>query len=386
MILAIAAGLCGGIFAAALASGLMEHRFATSIEQHISHIQIHNPDYITDNILSNNIEGYTALASELSGDENIIAFSPRMATEGMIASANITRGINIIGIYPEKEARVSGLDRNIVSGDYLVAEDRNRIVVGMSLAERQNLRPGSRVVLTFQQYDGELVAEAFRVAGIYQTGNSLWDENTVYINTADIIALAEGTEPVNEIAIIATDAEKAVVMSEEYSAKHTGLSVRSWQEIAPELSYLHGMAGIMLRIVLGIILLALAFGLVNTMLMAIFERASELGVLMAVGMGKRRIVSMIMLETAFLTFCGAVTGMAAGALLITLTGFTGIDLAVVGGDALNEFGFPSVVYPALSADFFRDLTILVVVTAIGTALYPALKAIRLNPAEAVKTI
>jgi len=133
-----------------------------------------------------------------------------------------------------------------------------------------------------------------------------------------------------------------------------------------------------------IILLALAFGLVNTMLMSVYERIRELGMLMAVGMNKKRIFSMIILETSFLTLLGAGLGVLLSLASIRLLGERGLDLSVVGGDSMNDLGFASVVYLQLEPSFFMTLFFLVVATALLTSVFPAMKALRLRPAEAVR--
>jgi ABC-type antimicrobial peptide transport system permease subunit len=145
------------------------------------------------------------------------------------------------------------------------------------------------------------------------------------------------------------------------------------------------MGQTMLVVILVIILFALAFGLVNTMLMSVFERIHELGMLMAVGMNRKKVFGMIMLETAFLTFLGAAGGMLLGYFTTLIFGKSGIDLASVGGDSMHDFGFPSLIYPTLEPPMFVVLTILVIITAFLTSIYPALKALRLKPAEAVRT-
>jgi len=120
------------------------------------------------------------------------------------------------------------------------------------------------------------------------------------------------------------------------------------------------------------------------MLMSVYERIHELGMLMAVGMNRRRVFGMIMFETAFLTFLGAFGGMILGVISNMITGRTGLDLAVVGGDSLNDFGYPSMVYPTLGTHFYFILTGLVIIMVFITAIFPAVKALRLKPAEAVR--
>lgn len=384
MIIAVTIGLLGGIFSAGLMSGLVKQRFATSIEQHISHLQIHNPEFLKDNNLENNISDITFLNQRLNLDPNIKAYSARSVANGMLATANLTSGVNILGIDPEMEAQTTSLNRNIIEGTYFDDGSRNPILVGSKLAEKNKIQERSRLVLTFQDHNGELVSASFRVAGIYQTSNSLFDERHVYIRKSDMANIINEYNVVNEVAIVAFELDSINTIGDKYLAEFPNLSVRTWSELSPELSYLHEMSEVMLLFILGIILLALAFGLVNTMLMSVFERIQELGMLMAIGMSKKRVFSMILLETTFLTFLGAIGGMTFGFILIKVLSISGLDLAAVGGDSLNEFGFPSMVYPQLEPKFFINLTILVFITAMITTIFPALKAIRLRPAEAVK--
>lgn len=384
MILAITVGLCGGIFAAALSLGLMEQRFELTIVQHISHIQVHHPEFIKDQSLRHGIERDHEIEQFLSHHDDVDSYSPRIVTNGMFASANLSRGVNIIGVDPEKEAATSGLSQNMFEGAFLEQGARNPILVGRRLADRTRLQPGSRVVLTFQGHDGELHAGTFRVAGIFQTTNSTYDESNVYVLRTDLASMTGQDTFANEFAIMVNDIDRVDIVTQLLREEFPALSVRGWAEIAPELSYLQEMAQTMLMFILVIILMALAFGLVNTMLMAVHERIQEIGVLMAIGMGKKRIFFMITIETVYLTFLGALGGIIAGSLAIRIMQKTGLNLGAVGGDTLNEWGFPSVVYPNLEPSFFGMLVILVVITSMITSIFPSLKALRLRPAEAVK--
>lgn len=384
MIIAITAGLWGGIFAASLSFGLMEQRFKTSIEQHISHFQMHHPDFLVDQNVKNGISEWPEIRQMLSGDPAVTTFTGRTMLNGMLASANLTVGINIIGIDPESESRTTGLDKNIIGGDFFDEEMRNPVLVGKKLAEKTRIRERSRIVLTFQDVDGELVSATFRVAGIFQTANSGFDERNVYVLQSGLAGYVGGETVINEIAVAVKEIDEVQEVAGVYREKYPEITIRTWNEVSPELSFMMEMVGTMLMFVLVIILFALAFGLINTMLMSVFERVRELGVLMAVGMNKKRVFMMVMLETVFLTLLGAAGGVLMGYGTMAYFGRRGMDLAVVGGDSLNEFGFPSMVYPTLEGSFFVMLALLVIITALATAIYPSLRALKLNPAEAVR--
>lgn len=384
MVAAITAGLWGGLFAASLTFGLIEQRFETSIEQHISHIQMHNPLFLKDQTAEYSIAEWASLRQSLLSDPDIKAFSARTLVHGMLSSANQSRGISIIGVDPAHEAATTRIDQNIITGSYFGEEMLHPVLIGKTLAEKTKLQERSRLVLTFQDIDGELISVAVRVAGIFQTSHTAFDENNVYVLQSDLQHQLGKEAIINEVAVVSTDLDKLDGIIASYREHFPDLSIRTWAEISPEMKYLQEMAGVMLMIILIIILCALAFGLVNTMLMSVFERIRELGMLMAVGMSKKRIFSMIMTETTFLSLIGAAGGILMGILTIQLLGSRGLDLGKVGGDSLNEFGYPSLVYPHLEPSFFLMLIGLVIISAILTSVYPALKAIRLTPAEAVR--
>jgi putative ABC transport system permease protein len=384
MIIAITMGLWGGIFASSLSFGLLDQRFQMSIGQHISHIQLHNPEFLIDQNVRHSVDQWQELTSMIENDDQVRAYSRRLVTNGMLASANLTRGVNIIGIEPALESRATGLQELVIEGSYFGEQMRNPILIGQALAEKTKLQERSRLVLTFQNAEGELTAATFRVAGIFRSANMQFDEMNVYVLHSDFTDYVADSPIYNEFALVTNHLDIVDPVAERYSHEFGNLEVRTWAEIAPELNFLQQMASTMLVIIIAIILLALAFGLVNTMLMSVFERIKELGVLMAVGMNKKRIFSMIILETSFLTFIGALCGIVLGGITVLIFGNVGINLAAVGGESMEKIGFQSFVYPQLDVSFFLSIAALVVITAMVTSIFPSIKALKLNPAEAVR--
>lgn len=384
MIIAVMAGLWGGIFASSVMYGLMDQRFKSSIEQQVSHVQMHNPEFLKDYNVKYSIERWKKLRGELAEDSDVIAFSGRTQVNGMLRTATLTAGVNIMGVEPQMEANTTSLHENIYEGDYLDETMRNPVLIGKSLADKVNARIGSRIVLTFQDRGGDLAAASFRVTGIYQTAAKAWDEMHVFVLQTELSELLGDIIIVNEVGILTDDHEKSEAFADKYKDIYPELEIRTWAEISPELAFTQQMASMMYTIIMIVILLALAFGLLNTMLMAVIERIKEIGMLMAIGMNKQRIFMMILLETTFLSLTGAVLGMAAGYFTTSLLGSRGMDLSVVGGDSLNEFGFDSVIYPIIEPQAFIVITVLVILTALLTSIFPALKALRLKPAEAVQ--
>jgi len=384
ILLAIAFGLWGGIFATSISAGMMNQRFRTSIEMQVSHLQIHNPTFLKDDNVKFDISKAEAMLARLYADTTVKAFSARTISNGMLSTATLTKGIKILGVDAIREAVTTKLSACIVEGHYLSDNGRNPVLIGQKLAVKLKLEAGSRVVMTFTDIEGEIVSASFRVEGIYRTSHTMLDETRVYVRQKDLQNLIGGKAVVNEIAVLLKDIDNVNPYLSHLKAEYPENEMRSWGQISPDLLYMNEMAGETLLVLLVIIMLALAFGLLNTMLMTVFERTRELGMLMAVGMNKTKVFVMILLETTFLTITGAIVGGILSAVAIYLTGRTGIDLSSVGGDSMNDYGIDSVVYPALFPGFFTDILILVLLTSLLSAVYPAYRALKLKPSEAIR--
>jgi ABC-type lipoprotein release transport system permease subunit len=242
-----------------------------------------------------------------------------------------------------------------------------------------------KIVLSFQSLDGHIAYDAFRVVGIYKTGNSTFDGLNLYVRMSDIAPVAN-LQPgqVNQIAILLTSVEYDDQVAGQVREIMPGMDVQTWDEIMPEAGMYTSAMNYYLFIFMIIILLALGFGIVNTMLMAVLERIKELGMLMAIGMNKKRVFLMIMLETVFLGMTGAVIGMVISYGLIWYTGKTGLDLSSMYQEGFEAIGLSPLIYPSIGWESFFQLILLVILTGVLASIYPARKAMNLNPAEALR--
>jgi len=242
-----------------------------------------------------------------------------------------------------------------------------------------------KIVLSFQALDGSIAYDAFRVVGIYKTGNSAFDGMNLYVRNTDIASVASlNPDQVNQIAILLNSVNDDQMVASQIRGIDPEMDVQTWDAIMPEAAMYSEAMNYILLIFLVIILLALGFGIVNTMLMAVLERVKELGMLMAIGMNKKRVFRMIMLETIFLGLTGAMAGALLCYLLVWWTGNTGVDLSALYKEGLEAIGFSAKVYPAIGLDSFFQILFMVILTGVLASIYPARKAMKLNPAEALR--
>jgi len=248
-----------------------------------------------------------------------------------------------------------------------------------------SFRESSRLTLTFLDRDNNQVGAVFRLTGIFDTKNTIFEQGTIFVKDSDLKRLTGLDEnSFHQMIIRLTDVEQTTAVTEELRNKLPGLDVTNWKELQPDLALMTDYVQEIYGFFMVIILAALAFGIVNTMLMVVLERTRELGMLTAIGMNRKKVFSMIMLESIFLSLIGGVAGMVTGWLTVLLTARNGINFAQY-AEGMEALGYSAHIYPEIGTDFYIMITIMIIFTGILSSVYPALKALKLNPIEAIRT-
>jgi ABC-type lipoprotein release transport system permease subunit len=388
VIFAIASGLLGGLFSSSWMNGMAQQRVKNTFIYETGHMQMHHPQYAENKDVRKTIENTGTKLEELRATDGVKAVTERILVTGMSATASKNTGVNIIGVDPDAEMQVFEIYKRIdsASGDFFQDEKRNSIVISKALAEELKAKLKSKIVLTFQDYNGEITGAAFKVTGIFKTDNNPWDKTHLFVRNSDLRRILElPPDQSHEIVLLLNDFEQATSMRQEIQTRFPDTKVEDWAEISPYLRLMSGYMDKMMGLFMVIILGALGFGIVNTMLMVVLERTRELGMLMAIGMTKKRVFLMIMLETIFLALVGALIGEILSLIVINYFNRSGIDLSFV-SEGMESVGYAAVTYPVLEGFRYVQITILVVITGILASVYPAWKALRLHPAEAIRSI
>jgi putative ABC transport system permease protein len=383
IIAAVSFGLWAGIFMTAFYNGVIEQRIKTAITSELSHIQLHHPEFRNDYDIKYYLSEGRNILTKITQDSLVKTVSGRIILKGMIASASGSSGITINGVMPKEENTVTNLGGKIIRGNYFDPNDANEIILSEILRKKLKLNLNKKAILTFQDTEGNLASAAFRISAIYKTVNAPYDDSNVFVKITDLDSLGGIPNQINEIAVLLKSSESLDESQKNLKRMFPKTEIQNWKEIAPELGYTVSVGDKMMFIFMGIIMLALGFGIVNTMMMAVLERTREIGMLMALGMNKFKIFIMILMETFFLILAGCPIGIMLALVTIGITQRTGIDFSQY-SDAYSSFGYSPIFYPSLSVRQLGMMLLLVVITAFVSALFPARKALQLNPAESLK--
>ncbi|GBL01702.1 ABC transporter permease [Vibrio harveyi] len=388
MLGAMVFGLMGVVAMMGFMNGLVDSMIKNAISWQTSHFQIQQKSYLVNPELKDVIPDAEKISKVLASNREVKAISERFLADGMIASARSTRGIRINGVNIDQEQNITPLSKHIVYGEWLSEEGRNPILVSSKIAERLKLRVGSKVVLTLSDVNGEVAGAAFRVRGIFKTPSTGFDDGNVYVRKADLEKVA-GLSGTHEIAILLTsnnDAELKQLLAFTHSIlppESQGLlSVRPWQEIQPLLSTMMSTMDVSNQVMLVVFVLAMTLGIINIMLMSVFERTREFGVLMAVGMQKHKIRLLIVFETLFLGLSGCALGLLGSAIMLKVLSITGLSLAGM-AEGLGAYGVDTLLYPRVSIAEYQMIIVAIFVASLIAALYPARQILKHRPVDAM---
>jgi ABC-type lipoprotein release transport system permease subunit len=395
---AIGFGYAMLLFVACLMAGLRHQMIESGTDLVLSDAEVHAPNYHPDRPVSQTLGGrdgtnVSAVVAAIATDPQVEAASPRVYGYGLVSATHESAGAQLLGVVPDQEQRITVLQNRMVKGSYLTGQIPKAVVLGDKLATTIGVDIGSQIVLLTPAADGSTGNDLYTLVGMFHTGLDAMDRSLVLMPLAslqELLRLPPGR--IHEVGIKFHDngisaATMTAAALEVQLSKTFPVQVRAWPALAPELAdYVQFNRRVTFILFLIFFLLAV-MGIVNTMLMAIVERTRELGMLMAVGMRPVQVVGLIVAEAAILAGGSLVLG---GALAYPVLWYLQVHGLYLGGSR-GAISLGGVVVGPLwygRQDFtaYTQAAVGLAITAVVSALYPALRAARFRPAEALRKV
>jgi ABC-type lipoprotein release transport system permease subunit len=385
MLAAIVVGTWAMIFMTALMRGMVDDMVRDGIRALPGHVQIHHPAYLDDPTISNSMAPPDDSWVSVLDREQVVAWTTRVRVPAVVSSERDTRGVTLVGIEPDRERAISFVADDVVEGRFLESSDDNGVVIGRKLAEKLETGLGKRVVIMSQDRENEIADRGFRIVGLFDSNLDQHEETFVFAGEDTIQQLFDVGNAVSEVAILGRDYRDVGGLAQMVrEAAGSDVEVLPWNEIDTYLGSMLAMMDGFVWVWIVVVFLALSFGLVNTLVMAIFERVREIGLMLALGMTPRYILLQIVMESVLLLVVGlAIGNVAAWASIEPLKG--GIDVSIV-AEGMEWFGAASMLYPALYLSDVILANLVVIVLGFFASLSPAWRASQYDPVRAITKV
>ncbi|MCG6962066.1 MAG: FtsX-like permease family protein [Acidobacteria bacterium] len=381
ILVAISVALWAMIFFAALTRGWENDVVHNAIFTLTGHLQVHAPGYRDDPSVDHSMKPPNATVAQLLAGTEVAAWGTRVRVPAVVMSEHDTAGVTLVGIDPAAERGLSFIADAVHTGRYLDSPDDRGILIGRALADRLGTGVGKRVVVMSQAADHSVADRGFRVVGLFEGDREATEMAYVFVGRRTAMTMLKLGSRVSELAVMLRDRRQLPAFLARLRTAASGLDVQPWTTLEPMAQAMVALGQAWIWMFFVVMYVAMAFGLVNTMLMAVMERTREFGMLQALGMRPRLILIQVVFESCFLLAAGAAAGIGLAAGTLSLL-HGGINLSILAQGA-EMWGMGKVIYPAAAVVDVIGATALVVVLGVFSSLYPAWRAARRVPIEAI---
>lgn len=380
--LALGIGLALLLLMAAVMQGEMRSSMDMSIKLQSGHLQVRSVNYNPDkNSLAwqDLVENPEQVAAQIATLAPVKAATPRLIASGIVSVSDETAGVTIMGIDPASEASAPYRD-SLVGGEYLTADDRGGVLMGKKLADVLGLKVGDTISLMANTSNGDVEEQNFTVRGLYATGSPYYDQTTLLLPLSKAQAITQTENRASHIFVLLTDRD----MTEPVVAalQSDQLEVVTWRTMNEMITQIEQMSSGFMVLIYLIVLGITATVIVNTLVMAVFERTREIGILAAIGMRGSRIMAMFFAESTLLAVGGILIGMVLGGIMVAYATYVGF---YIGDFGIEGMLIGDRIYAYLTVTDAVTLVITAFVVSLLAALYPALLASRMEPVVALHT-
>lgn len=389
MLGAIAVGVWAMMFMNALLRGMINEMIRTGVEALPGHVQIHHPGYRGDPSVMNSLTLAEQSLAPVLENPGVTAWTSRVRVPAVVSSERESRGVTLVGIDPASEVEISFLSEQVAEGRFLEDVADEGLLIGRSLLEKLDTDLGKRVALLSQDQNNDIADRGFRIVGVYTAELDSIEDAFVFTGRATAQRLLRIGDQVQEVALLGTSFRGSIELAEQLSTTlpataGSAVDIAAWNELDSYLGTLLNVMDGFVLVWIVIVFLALSFGLVNTLVMAVFERVREIGLMLALGMRPRLIVAQIMVESLLLLLLGLGLGNVLAWLTIAPLA-DGIDISMV-AEGMEVFGAGAVLYPQLTSGDMLLANSVVIALGLVASLSPAWRASRYEPVQALAKV
>ena len=370
-----------------LTDGIYDNMIHNVVSYSSGYLQIHQRGYWDEQSIDNTFEEDEQLYQELLKNQNVAYLIPRLQTFALASYADKTKGVLLLGIDPAKEKTVNKLHEKITDGQYIETINEKAVVLGEGLGSQLKLKVNDTLVLLGQGYHASSAAAKYRVKGLIKLGAIELNNNVVYIPLKQS-QLMHGTE--NRLTSVSVMLDKTKNLEKLKQSLQNSINpdlyeVMTWKDMMPELDQFIEADSTAHYIIVGVLYFIISFGLFGTLLMMIFERKHELGILIAIGMKRRLLAIILLLESILISLIGCFAGIIAGVMVVKWFTIHPIHLTGEIKQVYEEYGIESIIYFSSQEKIFVVQTLIVLVLSILLAFYPGYKVMKLKPVEAINS-
>ena len=388
--MAISVALCMAMIG--INDGFYQAFYDVMVTHRLGHIQVRHPDFAKSQSLYDTLDNTEEMIASIEGLPTTVSTTGRLYGNGLVSGEGISNGAQIIGVYPDLEGTFSSIEDQIISGTYLTEDSgtKNEAVLGSDLAKGLGISVGDEVFVFSQGSDGSMVYDLYQTIGIYNSGNMMTDRSMqLHIQDAQDLFLLDNR--LHEVLVLVDKEDNIVPTQErihqERFADSDTISIQTWWESSPQTLELMGFRDIGTTIFLSVVFFIAGFGILNTMVMSVFERTTEIGLLKALGLRPYQIVWLVVLEVIILSSIAGVVGFGTGVAMDLYLMHFGIDISNGTSEPVAIMGayLEPRVFAVIKEDlFFTPVTSLFWISVLAS-IWPAIRASKLNPITALRS-
>ncbi len=366
--------------------GTFSLNIKNAVELFSGYIQIQDKGYLENPTLNASFKVNDKMVSALKSTPGVLSYSPRIYADGLICFKNNSSGVSIMGIQPGMEKNVTTFQQNIDRGKFFESDSTNEIVLGSKLMDNLNAKIGDEVILLSQGYDGTLGNQKFKITGTVKIGARELESAVTFMGLKTSQSLLGMGPRISVIAIKAEDIEqlKGIKDSLTRNVNNPDLSVLLWNEVSPEMQQQINLSNIRGILFNGILIVIVAFGILNTVLMSVTERFKEFGVVLSIGMPQLKLTYIIYIETFFITIIGLLLGNIIG---FAVNYYFVIHPIVFGGELkklYEMYHYLPLAQSSVQFSIFLNVSLSIIIISLLACVYPAYKVYKLEPLKGIR--